>query len=50
MSCLLEIRELHHTYMAGTSLETVALRGADLDLEALRIYPDRWLSKPDVEP
>ena len=31
-------------------LDEVIIEDRALDLEALRIYPDRWLSKPDVEP
>jgi hypothetical protein len=31
-------------------LDEVIIEDAPLNLEALRIYPDRWLSKPGVEP
>ena len=31
-------------------LDEVIIEDRALDLEALRIYPDRWLSKPGVEP
>ena len=33
MKPILRIRSLHHTYLASSPLETVALRGADLTLE-----------------
>jgi len=31
-------------------LDEVIIEDRTLDLEALRVYPDRWLSKPGVEP
>ena len=31
-------------------VDEVTIENAALDLEALRIYPDRWICKPDAEP
>jgi microcompartment protein CcmK/EutM len=31
-------------------VDEVTIENAALDLEALRIYPDRWISKPDAKP
>lgn len=31
-------------------LDEVTIENRILDIEALRIYPDRWLSKPGLEP
>jgi energy-coupling factor transport system ATP-binding protein len=33
MTPILQVQDLHHTYLAGTPLETVALRGVDMEVD-----------------